>query len=53
MIEEILWEGEGAPTWLETPVTEVPALKPPVDKLRAQRSSRDAAQSPIVDRLDA
>jgi energy-coupling factor transporter ATP-binding protein EcfA2 len=35
MIEEILWEGEGAPTWLETPVTEVPALKPPVDT-RAQ-----------------
>jgi hypothetical protein len=31
MIEEILWEGEGAPTWLETPATEVPALKPPVD----------------------
>src|SRR5271166_3508622 len=30
MIEEILWEGEGVPTWLETPVTEVPALKPPV-----------------------
>jgi hypothetical protein len=35
MIEEILWEGEGAPTWLETPVTDVPALKPPVDT-RAQ-----------------
>ena len=35
MIEEILWEGEGAPTWLETPVTEVPALKPPTDT-RAQ-----------------
>lgn len=35
MIEEILWEGDGAPTWLETPVTEVPALKPPVDT-RAQ-----------------
>jgi hypothetical protein len=35
MTEEILWEGEGAPTWLETPVMEVPALKPPVDT-RAQ-----------------
>jgi hypothetical protein len=31
MIEENLWEGEGAPTWLETPVTDVPALKLPVD----------------------
>lgn len=27
MIEEILWEGEGAPTWLETIVTEVPVLR--------------------------
>jgi hypothetical protein len=36
MTEEILWEGEGAPAWLETPVTEVPALKLPVHT-RAQR----------------
>ena len=33
--EEILSEVEGVPTWLETPVTDVPPVKPPVDT-RAQ-----------------
>jgi hypothetical protein len=33
--EEILSEVEGVPTWLETPVTDVPTGKPPVDT-RAQ-----------------
>jgi hypothetical protein len=31
MVEEILSELDGVPTWLETPATEVPALKPPVN----------------------
>jgi len=35
MIEEILWDGEGAPTWLETPATDAPAPVLPVDT-RAQ-----------------
>jgi hypothetical protein len=31
MIEEIFWEDEGVPAWLESPATEIPAVIPPVD----------------------
>lgn len=30
MSEEILWEDEGVPAWLESPATEIPVVMPPV-----------------------